>query len=127
MYYKEDKALLIIPFKHNDRYIAVKSWYIAYSLAYISTGRRKALYIMRYISSRVDVLSTNIVCMIIPLQLTIHKIYISDFGKMKGSAKAWVYSYLSISTSAVHKQQSTIYRSTVHCCVIIDISIVEKE
>ena len=72
MHYKEDKAVLIIPFKHNDRYIAVKNWYIAYSLVYICKVRRKALDIICYISSRVDDLSSNIVCIIVSLRLPIY-------------------------------------------------------
>ena len=76
--------------------------------------RKEALDSMCYISSRVDDLSSNIACIIIPLRLPIHKTYISDFGKMKGSAKAWVYSYLAISSSAAYTLQSAIYLRTVH-------------
>ena len=67
MHHKEAKALLIILFKHNDRYMTVKNWYIAYSLVCISKVRRKALDIMCDISSRVDDLSSNIACIIILL------------------------------------------------------------
>ena len=71
MYYKEVQALLIVAFKHHDRYMTVKNWYIAYSLVCISKVRRKALDIMCDISSRVDDLSSNIACIIIPLRLDI--------------------------------------------------------
>jgi hypothetical protein len=51
--------------------MTVKSWHIAYWLTYICKVRREVLDIMCDISSRVDDLSNNIACVIIPLRLDI--------------------------------------------------------
>ena len=84
MHYKEDKAVLIIPFKYNDRYIAVKNWYIAYQLVCISEVRGEVLDTMCDISSRIDDLSNNIACVIISLRSPIYPDVYSSLGRKEG-------------------------------------------
>jgi hypothetical protein len=65
--------------------------------------RREVLDIMCDISSRVDDVSSIIVCVIVPLRLDIRLCDTPDFIKIKADGTVWVYVYLSISMSAVYK------------------------